>query len=68
MNLSNKQYDKAKTIVTIWVPAIMTAISGLGVLWGFESALIVGTIGILATSAGAILKVSTDNYNKEDEE
>lgn len=55
----------AKNIVTIWVPAITVAISGLGVLWGFDSALIVGTIGIVATAVGAILKISTDNFNKE---
>ena len=65
--LPNKIYDLLKWIVLIFVPALITFISGLGVLFGFDSTIIVGVIGLVATFIGSLIGVSTKNYYKEKE-
>lgn len=65
MKLTNKQYDIAKTTVTIIAPAAITLISALGALYGFDATVINGTIAAVATFAGTVLGVSSKNYHQE---
>ena len=65
MIIPNKIYDYLKWIVMILLPALETAIFGLGQLYGFDSTIICGTIAIIATFIGALIGVSTHAYNKE---
>lgn len=65
--LPDKIYQILKWIVLIFVPALITFISGLGVLFGFDSTIIVGVIGLVATFIGSLIGVSTKNYYKEKE-
>lgn len=63
MNLTNKQYDLAKRVVTIVAPAAITLITGLGALYKFDTTAITGTIALLTTFAGTVLWISSKNYN-----
>lgn len=65
MKLTNTQYDIAKRILVIVVPGLVTAITGLGALYGFSTELIVGTITILATFAGVLLNAASNTYQDE---
>lgn len=67
MQLSNKQYDVAKTTVTIVAPAAITLISALGALYSFDATVINGTIAAVATFAGTVLGISSKNYQKENQ-
>lgn len=67
MKLSNEQYDVAKRTVTVVVPAAIALITGLGVLYKFDTSAITGTIALVATFAGTVLGVSSKNYRKEQE-
>lgn len=67
MKLSNEQYDVAKRTVTVVVPASIALITGLGVLYKFDTSAITGTIALVATFAGTVLGVSSKNYQKEQE-
>ena len=64
MKLSNEQYNTAKFILLNVVPALVTLIAGLGVLYGFDATKITATIGLFATFAG-VLMISTKRYNEE---
>ena len=64
---SNSVYDRTKYALLVVVPAIITLIVGLGALYNFDTDLIVGTITLVATFLGQLLKISSDNYKKEDE-
>ena len=65
--LSNKQYDILKWIALILMPAIGTAYFALARIWGFPyGEQIVGTITVIDTFLGAILGISTKQYNKEE--
>ena len=64
MQISNKFYDIAKYVLLIVVTALNTLIAGLGVLYNFDTALIIGTISLFAAFFGSILKISSDNYKK----
>lgn len=65
--MSNKVYDRTKYALLVVIPAIITLIVGLGALYNFETDLIVGTITLLSAFLGQLLKISSDNYKKEDE-
>lgn len=67
MRLPDKVYDLLKWIILIFVPALITLISGLGVLLGFDTTIINGIIGLVAAFIGSLIGVSTVNYNKEQE-
>lgn len=67
MKLSNEQYDVAKRTVTVVVPAAIALITGLGVLYKFDTSAITGTIALVATFAGTVLGISSKNYQKEQE-
>lgn len=66
MKLSNKAYDILKAIALIWLPAIGTlyfALAGIWILPYPEE--IVGTITAVDTFLGAVLGISSANYNKQ---
>ncbi len=61
---NNKLYDVLKWIVITVSPALCTLITGLGLLYGFDSSIIVGTITLLTTFVGALVGISAVQYNK----
>jgi len=68
MKMSNKVYDILKWIALIFLPALGALYFGLAKIWGFPYATeIVGTISVVDAFLGALLGISTANYNKEQE-
>jgi hypothetical protein len=66
MKMSNKVYDVLKYIALILLPALGTLYFALAKIWGFPyGAEIVGTISAVDAFLGALLKISTDQYNKD---
>ena len=69
MKLSNKAYDVLKFIAQIVLPAIATLYFALASIWNFPYAeQIVGTISAIDAFLGALLGISTANYNKKIED
>ena len=65
MKISNKTYDIIKWIVMIVLPAIIALYSTLASIWGFPYAeQITATLAAIEVFLGAILGISTYNYNK----
>lgn len=63
--LSNKTYDILKWLVCIVIPALTTAYVGLAAIWGFPYAEEVAkTSAVICTLLGAILGISTAQYNQ----
>ena len=66
MKLSNRAYDVLKFIAQILLPAIGTLYFALARIWGFPFAEeIVGTITAVDAFLGALLEISTLQYNKD---
>lgn len=66
MKLSNRAYDILKYVALIALPALAVAYGKLAVVWGLPYAeQIPETIGILDTLLGALLMISTAQYNKD---
>ena len=66
MKLSNKVYDILKYVAMIVLPAIGTLYFALAGIWGFPyGEQIVGNITAIETFLGAILMISTAQYNKD---
>lgn len=64
--MSNKTYDILKKIAQIWLPAIGTLYFAVASIWGLPySEEIVGTITAVDAFLGAILGISTAQYNKK---
>lgn len=64
--LSNKTYDVLKFICLIVLPALATLYATLGGIWGLPYVdEIPRTITALDTFLGAVLMISTAQYNKE---
>ena len=64
--MSNKTYDILKYIAQIVLPALGGLYFALAKIWGFPYGTeIVGTISAVDAFLGALLKISTDQYNKE---
>lgn len=64
--MSNKVYDILKFIAQIVLPALGTLYFALAGIWGFPyGEEIVGTITAVDAFLGAILRISTSQYNKE---
>lgn len=64
--MSNKTYDVLKKIALIWMPAIGTLYFAIAAIWGLPySEQIVGTITAVDAFLGAILGISTVQYNKK---
>ena len=63
--MSGKTYDKLKWVAQILLPALGALYFGLAKAWGFPySTEIVGTITAIDAFLGAILGISTMQYNK----
>lgn len=68
MKLSNKAYDTLKWIAQYLLPAIGTLYFALARIWGLHyGEQIVGTITAVDAFLGAILGISTIQYNKTKE-
>lgn len=66
MKFSNKTYDTLKWVILTVAPALMTLVSALGALYGWQNTeLTVAVIGAVTTFLGAITGVSSINYNKK---
>ena len=69
MKFSNKTYDVLKYIAMILLPAIGTLYFALASIWGLPyGEEIVGTITAIDAFIGALLGISTYNYNNGDEQ
>ena len=67
--MSNKMYKTLKWIAQILLPAIASLYFGIAQIWGLPfSEEIVGTITLIDTFLGAILGISSANYNKKEKE
>jgi hypothetical protein len=65
MKLTNKVYDVLKWIAMIVLPALGTLYFTIAGIWDLPyGEQVVGTITALVTALGAILKISTAQYNK----
>ncbi len=65
--LNNRVYDILKWIVMIALPALTTAYVGLSGVWGWAYATEVAkTSAVICTLLGALLGISTAQYNKAD--
>ena len=63
--LSNRAYDILKWIVMIAIPAVTTAYVGLAAVWSWPYAEEVAkTSAVICTLLGALLGISTAQYNK----
>ena len=63
--MSNKVYDVLKFIALIVLPALGTLYFALASIWGFPyGEEIVGTLTAVDTFLGALLGISTNQYNK----
>lgn len=66
MTLPDKLYDILKWVTMIVLPALATAYVGLAAVWGWPYAdAIAKTVAIVCTLLGALLGISTAQYNKE---
>lgn len=64
--LTNKTYDILKWIAQIVLPALGALYFGLSSIWGLPfGEEVVGTIAVIDTFLGALLGISTAQYNKE---
>jgi hypothetical protein len=65
MKLSNKIYDILKWITLLFLPSLGTLYFALAGIWGFPyGEEIVGTLTAITAFMGAILKISSDQYKK----
>jgi len=66
MKLPNKVYDRLKFLCTILLPAIGTLYVALARIWDLPLAEeIVGTLSACAVFIGAIIGISSYQYNKD---
>lgn len=65
-DMSNKMYDMLKDIAQLWLPGLAALYVGLAKLWGLPFGVeISGSIMLIDTFLGTVLKISTIQYNKE---
>lgn len=66
MKLSNRCYDILKWICMICIPALATAYVGLAAVWGWPFAdQVAKTAAVVCTLLGALIGISTAQYNKD---
>lgn len=66
MVFSNVVYDKLKWIAQILLPALATLYFALSKVWNLPySEQVVGTISAVDVFLGALLQISTNNYNAD---
>ena len=64
--MSNKMFDVLKWCSILFIPALATLYKGLAVIWGLPFAdEIPQTLIVIDTFLGAILGISTIDYNKK---
>ena len=69
MKLPDNVYNVLKWVTLILLPALATLYFALSGIWGFPYAeQIVGTIAAVETFLGALLGISTIQYNKLNKE
>lgn len=70
MIIPSKMYDVLKWVLLIFVPAFIALLTTLTMVWGWNIPLkaIVATISAIQTFIGALIGISTKNYNKRVEE
>lgn len=67
MRLNDKVYDVLKYVVLIVLPACASMWMAVASIWGFGyTEQVVGTITAVDTFLGAVICVSTAEYNKEE--
>ena len=64
MKLNNKVYNIFKWGLIIFVPALLSLISGLGQIYEFDTEKIILTISLFSTFIGTITGISNYNYKK----
>lgn len=65
MKLDNKTYDVLKWVVMIVLPALSALYVDLCSVWGWPHiAQVAGSISRVTVFLGALLGISTSNYNK----
>jgi len=65
--MTNKTYDVLKWVALILLPAMGALYFGLAGIWNFPyGEQVVGTITVIDTFLGAILGISTVQYNKKE--
>ena len=65
IKMKNEAYDFWKKVCQYWLPALGTLYFALASIWGFPyGEQIVGTITAIDAFLGALLGISTANYNK----
>ena len=68
MKISNKTYDILKYIVTIVLPALTTLWLALATIWNLPYGEPIGaTMGAITVFLGALIGISSAQYNKEKE-
>lgn len=68
MKMSNKVYNVLKFIALVVLPALATLWTALGKIWNWPLVTeVAATICAVDTFLGAILKISSDNYAKQNE-
>lgn len=66
MKLNDKIYDALKWVVMIVLPAIATLYAALAPVWGWPRPDdVVLTLNAVTAFAGAVLGISTAQYNKD---
>lgn len=66
--LKNRTYDVLKSVAQIWLPAGGTLYFALAQIWHLPSPeQVVGSVVAVDAFLGAVLGLSTTNYNKSDE-
>ena len=66
MKLSNETYDILKEVALTILPALATLYAVIGKIWGLPYVTeIPATIMAIDTAMGAILHISTKNYQEE---
>ena len=65
MILPDKLYDILKWVLITFVPALLVLIETLGVIYNYDTQVIVLTISAIATFIGALIGISNTNYNKK---
>jgi hypothetical protein len=66
MQINSKVYDILKWVTMIVLPALATAYVGLAAIWGFPYAdEVAKTTAVICTLLGALLGISTAQYNKD---
>ena len=67
MEMSDKIYDILKWVALIFIPALGTLYFAISAIWGLPyGEQIVGTLTAVDTFLGALLGISTYQYNKEE--